>query len=89
MHPSNNYGNGTTDTNNVNGPLVLWKLPMYVAAAKVVGCNEKSRASTRRHKIWLRNPYPVENHNCGIRVPNENLPKQLTTCMERVNEWRP
>jgi Leu/Phe-tRNA-protein transferase len=44
------------------------KLPTYyVAAAKVVVCNEEFRASTRRHKTWRRNSYAVENHNCGIK----------------------
>ena len=23
----------------------------------------------RRHETWRRNPYPVENHNCGINSP--------------------
>jgi hypothetical protein len=59
---------------NVNGLSVLWKLPTYVAAAKVVVCNEEFRASTRRHKTWRRNSYAVENHNCGI-----NSPQQETT----------
>jgi len=68
-YPTNNYANGSTDTNNDNGPSVLWKLPTYVAAAKVVVCNEEFRASTRRHKTWRRNAYPVGNHNCGINSP--------------------
>jgi len=65
MHPSNNYGNGTTDTNNVNGPSVVEAA--YVAAASVA-CNEEFRASTssrnlaaisvsgRKSQLWNNSP---------------------------------
>jgi hypothetical protein len=56
----------------VNDPLVLWKLPMYVAAAKVVACNEKNScvdSSSQKNLAAKSVSHSGENHNCGINRP--------------------
>jgi hypothetical protein len=61
----------------VNDPLVLWKLPTYVAAAKGVACNEKKiracvDSSSQKNLAAKSVSHSGENHNCGIHSPERD-----------------
>jgi hypothetical protein len=70
-----------------------WPIGVVEAAYVCCSCQSSSvqwKKNFMRHKTWRRDPYHIQSKITIAEyiVPNEKLPKQVTTCVERVNEWR-